>query len=128
MVRSKLVPDFALTIHFLHLVVVFLVTGKLPRHMMWWLTMAVSGALAVGLGAWGCRYRELQPISFGGGGGAGAAGVAEGSSGGGEEGVVGDEEQGYARGRGRGRGKDGGGDYEMVRMAQMNGSADRRED
>jgi hypothetical protein len=34
---------------------------------MWWLTMAASSAAAVGLGMWGCRYRELQPVFFLGG-------------------------------------------------------------
>lgn len=64
--RSKLVPDFALTVHFLHLVIATLYTGRLPRHAMWWFTMLASAALSVGLGIWGCRYRELQPVFFGG--------------------------------------------------------------
>ena len=125
-VRSKLVPDFALTVHVIHLVVVFFVTGKLPRHLMWWLVMAASSALAAGLGIWGCRYRELRPISFGGGGASGAADARiGGSTGEAREDAVGDEEQGQSRGRGRGRGKDGAGEYEMV---GMNGDADRRAD
>ncbi|OTA05543.1 Integral membrane protein Sys1 [Trichoderma parareesei] len=65
--RSKLVPDFALTIHFLHLLLTTLYTRSLPRNSMWWLTMAASSAAAVGLGMWGCRYRELQPVFFLGG-------------------------------------------------------------
>jgi protein SYS1 len=82
--------------------------------------MAGSSGIAVSLGMWGCRYRELKPISFGGiGGGSGATGNGEGSSTG-ENGALtggdGDEELGYSRGRGRGRGRDGGGDYEMVHM------------
>lgn len=65
--RSKLVPDFALTIHFLHLLFTCLYTRSLPRHSMWWFTMLASAATAVGLGMWGCRYRELQPVFFLGG-------------------------------------------------------------
>lgn len=65
--RSKLVPDFALTIHFLHLLFTCLYTRSLPRHSMWWFTMLASSATAVGLGMWGCRYRELQPVFFLGG-------------------------------------------------------------
>ncbi|PTB44550.1 uncharacterized protein TrAFT101_003100 [Trichoderma asperellum] len=65
--RSKLVPDFALTIHFLHLLFTCLYTRSLPRHSMWWFTMVASSATAVGLGMWGCRYRELQPVFFLGG-------------------------------------------------------------
>ena len=66
MTRSKLVPDFALTTHAIHLVVCTFYTGALPRNAMWWGSMGVSSALAIALGMWGCRYRELQPISFGG--------------------------------------------------------------
>lgn len=65
--RSKLVPDFALTIHFLHLLFTCLYTRSLPRNSMWWFTMLASSATAVGLGMWGCRYRELQPVFFLGG-------------------------------------------------------------
>lgn len=140
-IRSKLVLDFALTTHFIHLVVVSLYTGQLPRHLFWWLTMAVSSAFGVALGIWGCQYRELRPVFFGGGGGGGGGGGAngaqlssshnangsvggggggngEGGSGGGAaEGIPpGDEEQGFSRGRGRGRGRDGVGEYEMVNM------------
>ncbi|OIW26569.1 hypothetical protein CONLIGDRAFT_655957 [Coniochaeta ligniaria NRRL 30616] len=129
--RSKLVLDFALSLHAIHLVVVTLYTRQVPRNAAWWLAMAASSALGVALGVWGCRYRELRPITFGGGGGGGNnaskgqanGGNGEGSSGGGgADGVDGDEEQGFARGRGRGRGRDGAGDYEMV---QMDGGGER---
>ena len=124
-VRTKLVPDFALTTHFLHLVVVTVYSGRVPRHAMWWAAMAASSALAVALGVWGCRWRELRPISFGGGGGGGGevAASANGTAdvadrdGGCDEGDDGDAEQGFARGRGRGgRGRNGAGEYEMVKM------------
>ena len=65
--RSKLVPDFALTIHFLHLVATTLYSRAAPRHIMWWITMIASSAICVAAGMWGCRYRELQPVFFGGG-------------------------------------------------------------
>lgn len=126
-IRSKLVLDFGLTTHFIHLVVVCLYTGQVPRNIFWWIAMAVSSAVGVSLGVWGCQYRELRPVFFGGGGaGAGnnnssnnnnnangsAAGGGEGSS----QAADGDEEQGFSRGRGRGRGRDGAGEYEMVKM------------
>ncbi|KPM38447.1 hypothetical protein AK830_g8115 [Neonectria ditissima] len=121
--RSKFVPDFGLTIHFLHLVITSLYTGRIPRHAMWWATMTASSALAVGLGVWGCRYRELQPVFFGGRrilGAAPANSAATDPAGGesphpGEE-QPGDEEMGFSRGRGRGRGRDGAGEYEMAQM------------
>lgn len=140
-IRSKLVLDFALTTHLIHLVVVSLYTGQVPRNLFWWLTMVLSSAVGVALGIWACQYRELRPVFFGGGGGSSAhknnnnnssnnndqhhangsaGGNGEGSSGGGggaAEGISpGDEEQGFSRGRGRGRGRDGAGEYEMVKM------------
>jgi protein SYS1 len=95
---------------------------------MWWGAMSVSSALAVALGIWGSRYRELRPITFGGSatrtaengdtsGGGGAVGAGAGILAGEEgSGAAGDEEQGFSRGRGRGRGRDGAGEYEMVGM------------
>lgn len=129
--RSKLVPDFALTTHFLHLCVVTFVTGSVPRNALWWMTMAVSATLSVILGIYGCRRRELEPISFGGGGGSGSGSTSGGGGSANGNGATapssatepsdgllrpadGDEEQGYSRGRGRGRGRDGAGEYEMV--------------
>ncbi|KAL2268307.1 hypothetical protein VTJ83DRAFT_3153 [Remersonia thermophila] len=109
--RSKLVLDFALTLHAIHLVVVTLYSGQLPRNTAWWLSMGLASTVSVALATWGCRYRQLQPISFGGGGSTSAAG---GNSNAGRGDGGGDEEQGFSRGRGRGRGRDGAGDYEMV--------------
>jgi len=63
------------------------------------------------LGVWACRYRELRPISFGGGASRTAQQgqtVVEG----------GEEEVGFAVGRGRGRGRDGAGEYEMVSIGE----------
>ncbi|KAH6647274.1 integral membrane protein S linking to the trans Golgi network-domain-containing protein [Truncatella angustata] len=114
--RSKLIPDFALTLHVIHLVVVYFYTGLLPRFWMWWVTMGVSSAATVVLGMWGCRWRELRPISFGGNRPSNDPGASteNGPADGGED--VGDAEMGFGRGRGRGRGRDGAGEYEMVGM------------
>ncbi|KAK9441737.1 Protein SYS1 [Metarhizium brunneum] len=130
--RSKLVPDFALTIHLLHLVFTTLYARSLPRHSMWWMTMMASAAVAVALGMWGCRYRELQPVFFGGGrilgsnsapaaASHGQVAAEEGQAGlddDDDDGRGGAEDDGFSRGRGRGRGKDGAGEYEMVGMKQ----------
>lgn len=135
--RSKLVPDFALTIHFLHLLLTSLYTRSLPRNAMWWLVMASSSALSVALGMWGCRYRELQPVFFGGGrilgnnpAPATAAAASSSSSGPRRKSGVddddddddddehhgpGDEELGSSRG-GRGRGRERRDEYEMGKM------------
>lgn len=116
--RSKLVPDFALTTHFIHFVVASFYTGHIPRHAMWWATMLTSSAISVGLGIWGCQYRELQPVFFG-GGGARRVEAQNGESAG-AQGEDGDEEMGFSRGRGRGRGRDGAGEYEMAPMNAAN--------
>ncbi|KAK0667462.1 integral membrane protein S linking to the trans Golgi network-domain-containing protein [Cercophora samala] len=135
--RSKLVTDFALSLHGIHLLVAWFYTGALPKHMAWWVSMAGASVVGVVLGTWGCRYRELKPISFGGSNNNGGNnnnnnnstinGHSRGQSQPGElrnsnEHVRGgdrgneeeDLEQGFSRGRGRGRGRDGGGEYEMV--------------
>lgn len=116
--RSKLVPDFALTIHFLHLIVTSLYAHSLPTYWFWWALQACSATLMTFLGMWACQWRELRPINFGGGGGLSRSarqgdGAAE---------AQGDEGAGYGRGRGRGRGRDGAGEYEMVEMAEGEGN------
>ncbi|KAK5449612.1 Integral membrane protein of the Golgi [Exophiala xenobiotica] len=63
--RSKLVPDFALTIHLIHLIITSVYTKSIPTNLLWWGLEAASAALTISLGVWACRYRELQPISFG---------------------------------------------------------------
>lgn len=101
--RSKLVPDFALTIHFLHLVLTVLYTRSLPTNAMWWATMLASSALGVALSTWGCRYRELQPVFFGGRrilGGGGQQPQHQQSDGGDEEmGLTGRREDGFEMNR-----------------------------
>lgn len=80
-VRSKLVPDFALTLHGIHLGLVSVYSGSLPRNALWWGLNGASALLMTVGGVWSCRWRELRPISFGahdvGGGGAGAGGAKE---------------------------------------------------
>lgn len=117
--RSKLVPDFALTIHVLHLVVTILYTRSIPSNSMWWFTMLGSAALSVSIAMWGCQYRELQPVFFGGrilnsGGGSAATGqTVDVEAGAADE----FDSQGFSRGSSaRGRGKDGQGTYEMAEM------------
>ena len=66
--------------------------------------MACATAVGVALATWGCRYRELKPISFGGHGGSSGTGVNSGAviDGGARRlSGDGDEEEGFTRGRGR---------------------------
>lgn len=72
--RSKLVPDFALTLHLIHLVVTSLYSRSVPTNGLWWALQAASAALMVAGGVWTCRWRELRPIAFGKGGKDGGGG------------------------------------------------------
>jgi len=98
-----------LTVHFLNLVIASLYSGHIPRHGAWWFTMLVSSGLCIGLGTWGCQYRELQPVFFGGR----PILPATGPEGAAPQPPPVDEEMGIAV---RGRGPDGGGEYEMAPM------------
>ena len=99
--RSKLVPDFALTLHAIHLVVVSVYSRGLPRNALWWGLNALSVVMMTVGGVWSCRWRELRPISFG--TGVGDKGVGDRGEyemvGRGEEGRV-DRAEGSAGGRG----------------------------
>jgi len=104
--RSKLVPDFALTIHFIHLIITSFYTKSIPTNLLWWSLEAASATLTISLGVWVCRYRELQPISFG---SAPKKATANGSA------EADDNTRGAA---GRGRNVDAGPSYEMVTVTR----------
>ncbi|THW69186.1 hypothetical protein D6D19_08538 [Aureobasidium pullulans] len=104
--RSKLVPDFAITIHVINLIVTTFYTKELPTQIFWWGLQFCSTGLMIFLGVWACQWRELKPISFG---GKGKQPVTVSDPAAVEEGA------GFAR-EGRGAGNDGAGVYEMVGM------------
>ncbi|KAH8593935.1 integral membrane protein S linking to the trans Golgi network-domain-containing protein [Bisporella sp. PMI_857] len=112
--RSKLVLDFALTLHLIHLLVTSFYSHSIPTNALWWALQFTSAALMTSLGVWTCQWRELRPINFGGSSTSNDASNAQVSDGAQQD--IGDEEQGFGRGRGRGRGRDGAGEYEMVTM------------
>ncbi|KAJ5773569.1 hypothetical protein N7457_008465 [Penicillium paradoxum] len=107
--RSKLVPDFALTIHFLHLIATTLYTHSLPSNVLWWGLQFASAAMMTFLGMWACQRRELEPIKFGGHGGtqAGPSQTSDGDD---------QQESSFGRGRGRERSLQ---EYEMDDMKHM---------
>ncbi|KAK2738548.1 hypothetical protein FQN57_006970 [Myotisia sp. PD_48] len=117
--RSKLVPDFALTVHLLHLIITSFYTHAVPSNLLWWALQIASAALMIFLGIWACQWRELRPISFGGGGGVSSSnqavrsrqsqnGTADVDL---EEGI---DLEDLPRGRGRARNRDDGGNYTAV--------------
>jgi ABC-type nickel/cobalt efflux system permease component RcnA len=108
--RSKLVPDFGLTIHLLHLIVTTIYTRSFSTNLLWWALQAASSALMVSVGVWACRYRELRPITFSGHSTATATATASQKPADGSA----DLEDHVRGGRGRGRNRDEGPSYEMV--------------
>ncbi|EHY55339.1 Integral membrane protein of the Golgi [Exophiala dermatitidis] len=106
--RSKLVPDFALTIHFIHFIITSFYTKSIPTNLLWWALEAASASLTISLGVWACRYREMQPISFG--TVPESKAVTSNSAGPADEHVRG--------GPGRGRNLDAGPSYEMVTVTK----------
>ncbi|KAF2466819.1 uncharacterized protein BDR25DRAFT_336368 [Lindgomyces ingoldianus] len=111
--RSKLVLDFALTIHFVHLIVTSFYSHAIPTNLFWWALQICSATLMTSLGVWACQWRELRPINFG--GKAGSSTTRPQGNGAPE-----DDGAGESRGRGRGRGRDGAGEYEMVGVGDGN--------
>lgn len=62
--RSKLAWDFALTIHFVNLMVVWLYEGTFPWDLYWWFLQVISSFVLVSLGTWGAQWRELTDTFF----------------------------------------------------------------
>lgn len=111
--RSKLIPDFALTIHFIHLVVTSVYTPGLPTNLLWWSLQACSAAFMTSMGIWACQWRELRPMAFG---KPKETPALPPESAGDME--VEEASMGFGRGRGRGKGRDGTGEYEMVSIRE----------
>ena len=61
--RSKAVWDYALTIHFIHLLIVYACNG-LPRNAYWWLLQFFSMILMIVLGTYTTRWIELRDTFF----------------------------------------------------------------
>ncbi|KAH7378807.1 integral membrane protein S linking to the trans Golgi network-domain-containing protein [Pyrenochaeta sp. MPI-SDFR-AT-0127] len=101
--RSKLVLDFAVTVHFIHLIVTSLYSHALPGNLFWWALQICSATIMTSLGVWACQWRELRPINFG-------------NKTTTRQQPATDDDAGESRGRSRGRGRDGAGEYEMVGM------------
>jgi len=114
--RSKMVPDFALTIHFIHFLITSAYTRSLPTNALWWGLQICSAGLMISLGIWACQWRQLRPMAFGKAMGFGKAKTTPALP---PEGFVPEEAggsiMGFAR---RSRARDGGGSYEMVGLGE----------
>ncbi|EGX46975.1 hypothetical protein TWF173_001628 [Orbilia oligospora] len=67
-IRTKFVLDFALTIHFIHLIITSLYSHSLPSSWLWWAVQLGSSLITISLASWLCQKRELRPLNWGGGG------------------------------------------------------------
>lgn len=62
--RSKLAWDFAITIHAINLIVVWIYSGEFPRSFVWWSVQVGSCLILVSLGTWSTRWKELRETFF----------------------------------------------------------------
>lgn len=62
--RSKLAWDFALTVHIINLIVVWIYSGKFPTSTLWWCLQILSATLLVTLSTYSTRWSELRTTFF----------------------------------------------------------------
>ncbi|CCH43142.1 putative membrane protein [Wickerhamomyces ciferrii] len=62
--RSKLAWDFALTIHLINLIIVWIYSGSFPGNLVWWIVQILSCIILVSLGTWSTRWKELRETFF----------------------------------------------------------------
>ncbi|KAI7863721.1 integral membrane protein S linking to the trans Golgi network-domain-containing protein, partial [Spinellus fusiger] len=60
--RAKLVLDFVVTMHGLHLVIVFMYRHTLPTSGLWWLLQIIHCLIMTLGGEWACMQQEMKPI------------------------------------------------------------------
>ncbi|KAG4304791.1 hypothetical protein PORY_001844 [Pneumocystis oryctolagi] len=65
--RTKQILDFTLTMHSIHLIIVFFYSGHFPFNTYWWIVQVISCVFMCLGGEWMCMQRELRPITFGAG-------------------------------------------------------------
>lgn len=62
--RSKLAWDFAVTVHIVNLIVVWVYTARFPTSLLWWCLQVLSGVLLVSLSTYMTRWKELRTTFF----------------------------------------------------------------
>lgn len=62
--RSKLAWDFAVTIHVINLIVVWIYTKKFPTSVLWWLLQILSGVVLLTLSTYLTKWKELRTTFF----------------------------------------------------------------
>lgn len=62
--RSKLAWDFALTVHIINLLIVWLYSSKFPTSILWWCLQILSALVLVVLSTYLTRWKELRTTFF----------------------------------------------------------------
>lgn len=62
--RSKLAWDFAVTVHIINLIVVWVYSKRFPTSILWWCLQVLSGVLLVTLSTYSTRWKELRTSFF----------------------------------------------------------------
>lgn len=62
--RSKLAWDFALTIHIINLLIVWVYTKEFPKSLLWWCLQVLSGVVLISLSTYMTRWKELRTTFF----------------------------------------------------------------
>jgi len=64
--RTKLCLDFAVTVHFFHLIACWMYNSHFPTSMSWWLSNVISIIIMTVLGEFLCMRTEMKAIPLGG--------------------------------------------------------------
>ncbi|KAJ1956953.1 hypothetical protein EC988_001075, partial [Linderina pennispora] len=62
--RSRLCIDFSLTFYTIHLALAWWYQGELPKTLLWWAAVGLSGCIMAFVGRAACLRRELLPIAI----------------------------------------------------------------
>lgn len=62
--RSKLAWDFAITVHIINLIVVWLYSRHFPTSILWWCLQVLSAVILVTLSTYLTRWKELRTTFF----------------------------------------------------------------
>ncbi|KAI9008916.1 integral membrane protein S linking to the trans Golgi network-domain-containing protein [Phycomyces nitens] len=60
--RAKLILDFVLTMHGIHLVAVWIYRKQIPTGGVWWALQVIHALIMTLGGEWACMRREMEPI------------------------------------------------------------------
>jgi hypothetical protein len=60
--RAKLILDFAITLHTIHLIITSYYSRHIPSTFLWWILNIFTCAVVTLTAEWACMQREMEPI------------------------------------------------------------------